>query len=219
MCKKYNYIIYKAENISNGAVYIGATTKSLDARQKDHIERANSGDSGKFQNAIATFGVEVFSWSQIDTAISSDQLAKKEKEYILQYDSKENGYNADCGGGVRKTIYQYDAITGALVDKHPNLSVAGAVVGLTKQGLSNVCLSVNKVCKGFYWTYDYIDTFLPLKDLRRKKVQQYTIEGEFINEFNSVSEASKQTGYNKTSIAKVCRRERKSSGGYHWKYK
>ena len=214
-----NYIIYKAENISNGAVYIGATTKSLDARQKDHIERANRGDSGRFQKAIATFGAEAFSWNQIDTGASIDQLAKKEKEYILQYDSKENGYNVDSGGGVRKTVYQYDAITGTLVDKHPNLSVAGAVVGLTKQGLSNVCLSVNKVCKGFYWTYDYIDTFLPLKDLRRKKVQQYTIEGEFINEFNSVSEASKQTGYNKTSIAKVCRRERKSSGGYHWKYK
>ncbi len=99
------------------------------------------------------------------------------------------------------------------------MSVAGAVVGLTKQGLSNVCLSVNKVCKGFYWTYDYIDTFFLLKDLRRNKVRQFTLDGEFVNEFDSVSEASKQTGYNKTSIAKVCRRERKSSGGYHWKYK
>jgi len=215
--EKNNYTIYKAENMSNGEVYIGATTKSLDARQKDHIERANRGDSGRFQSAIATFGSEFFDWIQLDTAISSDQLAKKEKEYILQYDSKENGYNVDCGGGVRKTVYQYDVITGALVAKHPNLSVAGAVVGLTKQGLSNVCLSVNKTCKGFYWTYDYIDRFLPLKDLRRKKVQQFNLEGKFINEFNSVSEASKITGCNKSSIAKVCRFERKTAGGYLWR--
>ena len=215
--EKNNYTIYKAENMSNGEVYIGATTKSLDARQKDHIERANRGDSGRFQSAIATFGSEFFDWIQLDTAISSDQLAKKEKEYILQYDSKENGYNVDCGGGVRKTVYQYDVITGALVGKHPNLSVAGAVVGLTKQGLSNVCLSVNKTCKGFYWTYDYIDRFLPLKDLRRKKVQQFNLEGKFINEFNSVSEASKITGCNKSSIAKVCRFERKTAGGYLWR--
>jgi hypothetical protein len=213
-----NYIIYKVENISNGEVYIGATTKSLDARQKDHIERANRGDSGRFQNAIATFGAEAFSWNQIDTGASTDELAQKEKEYIIQYDSKESGYNVDCGGGVRKTVYQYDIITGELVDKYPNLSVAGAVVGLAKQGLSNVCLSVNKAYRGFYWTYDYIDKFLPLKDLRRKKVQQFNLEGEFINEFDSVSEASKQTECNKSSISKVCRFERKSSGGYFWRF-
>ena len=214
-----NNIIYKVENMFNGEVYIGATSKNLETRKKDHIERANRGDSGKFQNAIATFGEEAFIWNQIDTGESADKLAKKEKEYILQYDSKNNGYNADCGGGVRKTVYQYDVITGELVGKHPNLSVAGAVVGLTKQGLSNVCLSINKACKGFYWTYDYIDTFLPLKDLRRKKVQQFSIQGEFVNEFNSVSEVSKQTGCNKTSIAKVCRGERKSCGGYLWEFK
>ena len=48
---------------------------------------------------------------------------------------------------------------------------------------------------------------------------QLTMEGEFVSEYESVSEASKQTGYNKASIAKVCRSERKSSGGYCWKFK
>jgi hypothetical protein len=45
-----------------------------------------------------------------------------------------------------------------------------------------------------------------------------TLEGEFLTEYKSVSEASKLTGCNRTSIAKVCRGERKSCGGYNWKY-
>ena len=59
--------------------------------------------------------------------------------------------------------------------------------------------------------------YLP-KDKRKKKVLQYTLEGEFVNEFKSVAEASKLTGCNKSSIAKVCRGERKRCGGFIWKY-
>ena len=153
----------------------------------------------------------------METASSTDELAKIEKSYILEYNSKEEGYNSDSGGGIKKTVYQYDLLTGKLVTKHPSLSVAGAVVNANKQDLSSVCLNVNKVFRGFYWTYDFVEKFIPLKDLRRKKVQQYTIEGEFINEFNSVSEASKITGCNKSSIAKVIRFERKTAGGYLWR--
>ena len=212
-------IVYKVSLKESEESYIGVTTKGLESRRKDHLKKSKKGKCYAFQNAISTYGEEAFTWSQMETASSTDELAKIEKSYILEYNSKEEGYNSDSGGGIKKTVYQYDLLTGKLVTKHPSLSVAGALVNANKQDLSSVCLNVNKVFRGFYWTYDFVEKFIPLKDLRRKKVQQYTIEGEFINEFNSVSEASKQTGYNKTSIAKVCRRERKSSGGYHWKYK
>jgi hypothetical protein len=90
-------------------------------------------------------------------------------------------------------------------------------VGLNKQDLSKVCLSVNKLSKGSIWSYSATYP-IGIKDNRRKVVQQLTLDGEFINEFKSVSEASKLTGCNKTGIGKVCRRERKSCGGYLWRY-
>ena len=43
------------------------------------------------------------------------------------------------------------------------------------------------------------------KEQRIKVVQQFSLEGKFINEYKSVSETSNLTGCNKTSIAKVCR--------------
>lgn len=211
-------VVYKVTNKETEEVYIGITTKSIEDRKKDHLKKSKKGKSYAFQNAIATYGAEAFKWEQIDTAVSTNELAKKEKEYILEYNSNEEGYNSDSGGGFQKTVYQYDIATGKLVNKHSSLTNAGAVIGLNKQDLSSVCLSVNKVSKGFYWTYDYVDEFIPQKDNRRKKVIQYNIQGKFIDEFKSVSEASKLTGCNKTSIAKVCRGERKSCGGYLWKF-
>lgn len=47
---------------------------------------------------------------------------------------------------------------------------------------------------------------------------QLTLSGEIVAVYESVSEASKQTDCNKTSIAKVCREERSKCGGYIWKY-
>lgn len=211
-------IIYKVTNKETEEIYVGITTKSLEDRKKDHLKKSNKGKSYAFQNVIATYGEDAFKWEQIDTAVTIDELAKKEKEYILEYNSKEEGYNSDSGGGIQKTVYQYDILTGSLINKYSNLTNAGAVVGLNKQDLSKVCLSVNKVSKGFYWTYDYVEKFIPLKDKRKKKVYQYNIQGEFIDEFESVSEASKKTGLNKSSIAKVCRGERNSCGGYFWKF-
>jgi group I intron endonuclease len=210
--------IYKVTNTKNDKIYIGATTKSLEDRKKDHLKKSKKGKSYVFQNAIATYGADAFKWEKVDFATTTDELAKKEKEYILEYNSKEEGYNSDSGGGIQKTVYQYDLKTGELVDEFSNLTNAGAVVGLNKQDLSKVCLSINKVSNGFYWTYDFVENFIPLKDRRKKKVHQYNLQGEFVNEFNSVSEASKHTGCNKTGIGKVSRGERKSCGGFSWKY-
>jgi group I intron endonuclease len=216
--KENNNFIYKVTNNVNNLVYIGMTTTSIEERKKDHLKKSKKGKSYAFQNAIATYGIDAFKFEQIDTALTTDELAKKEKEYILEYNSKEDGYNLSAGGDVQKSVYQYNISTGVLVNKYSNLTDASATVGLNKQDLSTVCLSVNKASKGFYWTYDYVEKFIPQKDKRRKVVYQYTIQGEFIKEFKSVSEASKETGCNKTGIAKVCRQERLQCGKFKWYY-
>ena len=210
-------IIYTVTNKETKMVYVGLTTKSLEVRKKDHNKKSKKGKSYAFQQAIATYGPEAFKWEKVDTATTIDELAEKEKAYILKHNSQEDGYNLSVGGDVQKSVYQYDVSTGILVNKYSSLSVAGAKFNLTKQDLSKVCLSVNKVSNGFVWTYS--STFPKhINDNRRKVVQQFSLEGKFINEYKSVSEASKDTGCNKTGIGKVSRGERKSCGGYLWKY-
>ncbi len=50
-----------------------------------------------------------------------------------------------------------------------------------------------------------------------KIVQQFSLDGNLIAEYISASEAIRKTGI--TQISKACRNERKTAGGYIWKYK
>jgi len=219
MKESNNYIIYKVENSINENIYIGATTKSIEERKVDHIQRAFRGEKGEFQEAISTFGVDAFIWEQVDTASGINELAHKEKKYVIVYNTKEDGYNLDSGGGFKKNVYQYDLKNGRLLNTYNCLSAAGLEVKATKQQLSRACLSVNKRFKGFYWSYEYKEPFKPEIDCRTKIVYQIDSANLTVGEYRSISEASEITGINKSSIAKVCRQERSFAGGYNWRFK
>jgi len=213
--KEFKGVVYKATNNVNGLIYIGATTGSLNSRKRDHELKANRNVGSIFQNAVATFKPEAFKYEQIDTANSINELAEKEKKYIIKFNSKENGYNIDSGGGFQKKVYKYN-FNGELIAEFDCLEDAAKTVNATKQGISRACLSVNHTLKGYIWCYVY--PFVPIKDTRKKEVNQYSLEGKFITKYKSVSEASKHTNINKTCISKVCRKERVSAGGYFWGY-
>ncbi|MFE8423764.1 NUMOD1 domain-containing DNA-binding protein [Tenacibaculum sp. ZH5_bin.1] len=210
-------IIYKVTNKENDMVYIGATTKTIEERKKDHVQKSSTGKKAKFYNAIFTYGAKAFTWEQIDTAKNSNELAQKEKNYILEYNSKEQGFNSDRGGGFEKKVFQYD-LKGNLVTSYISLTKASQENKASKQCISRACLSTNKLYNNFYWSYTYKEPFKPDTDNRKKVVYQYTLDGEYIAEYVSVAEASRQTGFNKTSIAKVCRGERNKCGNYFWVY-
>lgn len=53
--------------------------------------------------------------------------------------------------------------------------------------------------------------------LRWKKVSQYTLDGEFIKEWDNITEPSKL--FKAHHISECCNGKCKSSGGYIWKYK
>lgn len=56
---------------------------------------------------------------------------------------------------------------------------------------------------------------------RSKCVIQYSLSGEFIDEYKSISEAHRKTGVDKKSIINVCKHlpHYNSAGGYIWEYK
>ena len=53
----------------------------------------------------------------------------------------------------------------------------------------------------------------------KKPVLQYSKTGELIAEYSSLTEASRQTGCDKSHICNCCKGNRKSAGGFIWKYK
>lgn len=58
-----------------------------------------------------------------------------------------------------------------------------------------------------------------MKNRRTKKVLQYDTNMEFIAEYNSISEAKRNTGVDASSIIRCCNSRATTAGGYIWKYK
>ena len=52
----------------------------------------------------------------------------------------------------------------------------------------------------------------------KRKVGQYDKENNLINQYNSITEASKHTGIHTTSISNVCKGQAQTAGNYYWKY-
>jgi group I intron endonuclease len=213
----HNKIIYKVVNIQTNEVYIGATVKSLEERKVDHLQKADKKVGSYFQEAIGTYGPAAFMWEQIDIASSNDELASKEIKYISEYNTLENGYNSDKGGGFKKTVYKYN-LDGSLNAIFEDLTTASETISVRKQDISRACWSVNNTLGGFLWSYDKMETFVAENDSRKKEVVQSFLDGNLVAKYISVAEASRETGISKTCIARCCRGEREQSGGFLWRY-
>lgn len=52
-----------------------------------------------------------------------------------------------------------------------------------------------------------------------KPICQYTLNGEFVAEYESLAEAERQTGIPTSNICFCCKNKRNKAGGYVWRYK
>lgn len=74
---------------------------------------------------------------------------------------------------------------------------------------------------GYYWAYEdakELPNFRPIKRSIMREVYQYSLNGDFVNCFNSAAEAKRKTGIDSSSILRVCKGQRKTAGGYKWSY-
>ena len=53
----------------------------------------------------------------------------------------------------------------------------------------------------------------------KKKIIQYSINGDLIADYDSTMEAERNTNVNHSSIIRCCKGKQKEAGGYIWKYK
>jgi group I intron endonuclease len=92
-------IIYKVTNIINNKIYIGQTTKSLTVRKTAHIYAAYIKKlPHRFYQAIRKYGLKNFTWEELTSCNSMDELNTCEIEQITKYDSFKHGYNMTMGG-------------------------------------------------------------------------------------------------------------------------
>lgn len=92
-------IVYKAENLINGKIYIGRTVTPIENRQWGHVNAAKKNSKTIFHNAIRKYGADNFQFSVLCQCDSYEEMNEKEKFFISSLDSQvPNGYNMTPGG-------------------------------------------------------------------------------------------------------------------------
>jgi len=116
----------------------------------------------------------------------------------------------------QKPVLQYD-LEGNLVGEWVSPEEVKKKLNIS---VSNCCIGRQKTCGGFIWRYKYewFDLNLDKLDENSKKVSQYDLDGNWIRDYDSIYEASEDTGINKGNICECCRGKYKSAGKYIWRY-
>ena len=203
------YTVYQHRNLKNGKSYIGMT--SLEPKK-----RWNSGWGYK-KNSKMWSDIQNSDWNKdwehniIGKFKDKQEALNVEEMFIRLFDSTNEGYNTSTygSGNYERTEEQKRKISEANTGKHHSEE--------SKKKISEA-LSGEKA----YWYGKHL-----LEESKRKISQsmgvngilQFSKDGELIAEYSSIHEAERHTGCNQGNICNCCKGERKSAGGFIWKYK
>ena len=214
--------IYKIENLINHKIYIGQSIE-IERRWQKHL---NATDDFIIHKALKKYGKENFSFTILEECDTS-QLDEKETYWITYYNSLvPNGYNMISGGSngaglaKGKSVLQY-SLDGIFIQEYQSASQASAATNICHSDICRCCREEIIRAGQFQWKYKGSKkTIKPLKARLDFTVLQINpITDEVINEFQSLSEATKKTNIAKATICNVCNGKGKTAGGFKWKYK
>lgn len=205
--------IYQITNDINSKIYIGKTEFSIDKRFKEHCKDAYRREKEKrpLYAAMRKYGIKHF---HIELIEETDNPEERERYWIEQKRSFKNGYNATLGGDGKKYI-DYDLVIASYKETQ-NIAETARQLNLDKHHISTI-LHLNNI--------EVLSTEKVNQKCVGKVVNQYTLQGEYIQSFPSAKSAAEALGkITSTSkgatshITDVCRGKRKTAYGYIWKF-
>ena len=205
--------IYKITNKINGKMYIGETNRAINVRWRQHKSRAKDSQYTEYlYQAMRKYGIENFTIECLEQCCPEERF-HKETDYIILYDTlAPNGYNL------------------VLSQDGPTPLVIQQALDLWKEGFSIVTIGAKlhtdpKTISGYLKSNGVTDEEVLERRTKnagkhsRKIVIQYSLDGDFIQEFESASTAGRELSCNNASISKCCKGNILTYNGYIWQYK
>lgn len=95
------HLIYKITSKTTNLSYIGETSKTLEKRWKWHINHAkrNKPSATKFHKQIYEQGFDNWNLEILEENVLTENRVEKERYWIEKYNTFNNGYNMNKGGG------------------------------------------------------------------------------------------------------------------------
>ena len=178
--------IYCITNLINEKKYVGKTTYSVTKRFQEHCRdsRKERCEKRPLYDAMNKYGIENFVVEEL-IECPNDELSSYEIMYIDKLGTYHNGYNATKGGDG-SILFDYDKII-------ETYKLGGTMTDCA----AKIHCSVDTVKKVL--TINNI----PIRHVRcgcciePKKVKQYSLDGTFIKEWDSITQAAHWLADNK----------------------
>jgi hypothetical protein len=142
-----------------------------------------------------------------------DKVKKSESYFCCQAERNTAG---ELTTDIPKKVYCFN-LKGELVDVCESTKEAGKKYNINPTEISAICRNgKQKTAKGM--TFSYTDKPV-IDNFYETKILQYTTDGDLVREYDSIREASKETGAKEGSICSCISGKYKTSLGYVWKKK
>lgn len=219
------YYIYKITNKNNNKTYIGQSINP-EKRLKEHIYGRKNKKIPYFERILRKYGIEEFTFEIIDKSNNRDYIDYLEKKYIKKFNCiKPNGYNILKGGRNQqgawnsKAIDEYD-LDGNYISTYESASYYESFINKEYKA-SSISRSCKLLTKYKNRQFRFKGDKKPSKYKKglpnhRTKVYQFDLDGNYINQYVSVTEASKKTNTSRTTIMGCLNGTYKKANNYLW---
>lgn len=215
----------------NGKRYIGIT------RQENPERRWGSNGCGYIDNQHFWRAIQKYGWDNFKHEILFDGLTEieakqKEVELIAFYDltNANNGYNISLGGDYNinvtpKPVKQYTS-TGIFIQEYECIKYGAIATNINKSAISMCCNNKAKLAGGYIWQFADVELTEEHiawcnSDKRSENciaVHRYSMSGEFVQEYESMTIAALENNTSLASILLCCKGEYKTVANSIWRY-
>jgi group I intron endonuclease len=225
----------------NDKYYVGSSA-SIGHRLKHHLWalQTQQHHNRTMQNLFNKYGQEQTVFYKIEDC-ELDMLIEREKYHIdalkpymnhildPQKIIRDETYKKRLSDGLKKAyakglrphndkpVHMYDPDGNY---KNSYESASHAARAFLKTDASAICMCArgdNYTAYGWRWSYDKVDNLPPFKKkYAYKPIEQISLNGDLVKEWDSAKEAEHELGI--TNISRAATKN-KTAGGYRWKYK
>lgn len=197
--------IYKITNLINNSIYIGLTTRTVEARWKEHYLH----NEQVIDKAISKYGKENFSIEMIEEC-DDEILDEREIYWVKFYNSFENGYNTTAGGRRGHAVFTHK------MEEVLNLWNEGLTLNrikkITKLNIETVRSYLNK--NGI--THEKIEerAKIFIGRAKAKPIGQFDKNNNLIKTWESQAEIIRKNNFSRTGLGKAIKNEKFFKGSY-----
>lgn len=128
-----------------------------------------------------------------------------------------------------KPVYQYDTELN-FIGKYKSIAEASRISGIKRENIARAAHKIGYTAGGYYWIKE--EDYISEEDIRQKinaynkasisqssnPVLQFDRYFNFIQEFSSIHEASRQTNISRSIISQCCKGKCKQSDDFIWRF-